>query len=71
METCIAQLVRKDHIEVSRSIKLGLHDSRKQWMAGEITFADGPYGDCSTIVHVRKAKVSSGPVPSLPTLKGS
>lgn len=63
MQTCIAQLVRKDHIEVGRSIKLGLFDSRKQWMAGEITFADGPYGESSTMVQVLKAKVS--PLPSL------
>lgn len=58
MEACITQLVRKDHIEFGRSIKLGLFDSRKQWMAGEITFGEGPYGDRSTIVQVLKAKVS-------------
>lgn len=59
MESCITQLVRKDHIEFGRSIKLGLFDSRKQWMAGEITFGDGPYGDRSTIVQVLKAKASA------------
>jgi hypothetical protein len=59
MESCITQLVRKEHIEFGRSIKLGLFDSRKQWMAGEITFGDGPYGDRSTIVQVLKAKVST------------
>ncbi|KAJ9100035.1 hypothetical protein QFC20_005559 [Naganishia adeliensis] len=56
MEACITQLVRKDHIEFGRSIKLGLFDSRKQWMAGEITFGEGPYGNRSTIVQVLKAK---------------
>jgi hypothetical protein len=59
MEACIQQLVRKEHLDFGRSIKLGLLDSRKQWMAGEITFSDGPYGDRSTIVQVLKAKVSA------------
>lgn len=59
MEVCIQQLVRKEHLDFGRSIKLGLLDSRKQWMAGEITFGDGPYGDHSTVVQVLKAKVGA------------
>ncbi|GHJ84622.1 hypothetical protein NliqN6_1024 [Naganishia liquefaciens] len=56
MEICIQHLVKKEHLDFGRTIKLGLLDSRKQWMAGEITFTDGPYGDHSTMVQVLKAK---------------
>ena len=59
MEICIQHLVKKEHLDFGRTIKLGLLDSRKQWMAGEITFTDGPYGDHSTMVQVLKAKVSA------------